>query len=527
MNENPGKEAETGVGSTEVTTLNDMNQQDADALRQKLMAHVDNYATLGDHPIVKASNNAVQGIGDIRESIGFFTPQLKILIEKKLDVLKEEVEARFDHLQAQGSESDERHAAGILLDATQKMLRLKNNKYLEVLQTSFFNNIFAIYDVFTGELVKAIFIKKPSLFDAINKSLTFSEILKAGDIAAIKESVIDEEIDTIRRKSYVEQFEYFENLFKIKLTAFESWPRFVEAGQRRNLMTHCGGVVTEQYLACCKKEKVKLPNDLKKGDKLKLSTKYIVGTTDVVISVCVMLAQTLWRKVCPTVDEQEQAAKHLIKTTYDLLCAEQWVSAEMIGAYAMEIPVRKQMDTKSARMLAINRCIALRAMDKIPAMEPILSSFDWSDASLEFRLAEAVLRERYAEAGELMLKIGKESELVDRIGYIKWPLFRDFRATTDFAGAYKKLYGIDFLPGVKAEADQARAETVEVDTAEDVRSNSGSNLPVAAAPAVSTEASGARESDKAYVALDVVPTGAPHAVSIVQMQKQNEVRSLD
>lgn len=513
--EHPHSEVDANAGSTKVIALNDEDPRpapeadsdaDADALSKTLIAHVDNYATLGDHPIVKASNNAVQGIGDIRESIRFFTPQVKALLDKKLQALTQEAEAHFDHLKVHGSEDHGSHAVGILLDVTREMLRLKDNKYQEVLQTSFFNNIFAIYDVFTGDLIKAIFSKKPDLFDSINKNLTFSEILKAGDIASIKESVIEEEIDTIRRKSYVEQFEYLENQFKIKLTAFDSWPRFVEAGQRRNLMTHCGGIVSEQYLERCKKEKVQLPADLKRGDKLTLSTKYIIETTDIVISVCVMLSQTLWRKVCPTAEEYEKAAKHLIKTTYDLLRAEQWIAAEMVGAYAMEIPVRKQMDSKSARMLAINRCISLKEMKNLTMMESILSSFDWSDTSLEFRLAEAVLRERYVDAAELMLKIGKQGELIDQTAYVKWPLFRDFRASTAFADTYKKIYGIDFLPTIKAEADQARAESVVARNVDDVPPNSDPDTLAAG------ETSRVAESGEADVTQDVGAEVRPSSV---------------
>lgn len=51
----------------------------------------------------------------------------------------------------------------------------------------------------------------------------------------------------------MEQFEVLQKRLELKLTEFPHWRRFVEAAQRRNLLTHCDGIVSEQYLSVCRK----------------------------------------------------------------------------------------------------------------------------------------------------------------------------------------------------------------------------------------------------------------------------------
>ena len=64
-----------------------------------------------------------------------------------------------------------------------------------------------------------------------------------------------------------------------------------------------------------------------------------------------------------------------------------------------------------------------------------LDSIDFTALSDEFKLAEAVLRERYSDAVSLMKLIGGDGA-VGRVDYHMRPLFRGFRNRPEFLGAY-------------------------------------------------------------------------------------------
>ena len=79
--------------------------------------------------------------------------------------------------------------------------------------------------------------------------------MQIGSIEKIKSQFIEKEVESIRRESYIEQFNILENRFEIKtLKKFEEWSLFVEMAQRRNIMTHNDGVVSDQYLDICNAE---------------------------------------------------------------------------------------------------------------------------------------------------------------------------------------------------------------------------------------------------------------------------------
>lgn len=414
-------------------------------IAEQLLAHVDATESFSGHSIVKVVNTAVGKLYDVRECLIFLTPQLKNLIESKKQSLTADVESELDAVK---DDVDMSHKLVLVVNNIKYIRRLAENNYTEVLRASFFVNIFSIYDVFSGDLIKALFSKKPELFSALNPVIEFKDILKDNDIEKIKEKVVDDFIDEFRRGSYVEQFEKLQTMFDIKLTGFDQWPAFVEAAQRRNLMTHCGGVVSDQYLECCKRAGVQLPPDLARGDVLKLSSKYVEGVLDIVLSVCIMLGQTLWRKILPVKDELSIAARHLVSMLYRALDDERWDVVCSLGEFSMSPPNRKQTDDTFNRLLAINWAIALKALNKELEMKAVLDKFDWTASMYDFKLAEAVLNDKFEDAGQIMRKIGRESEFVKRISYGTWPLFRDFRQSKDFLAAYEEIYQIPFKTAV-------------------------------------------------------------------------------
>jgi len=328
---------------------------------------------------------------------------------------------------------------------------------MEVLEKSLFISLFAAFDKYIGDLIAVLYNKNPELYKNINREMPLSEILSYESIDAIREVILDKEIETIRRKGYMDQFSELEKKFSIKLTKFDNWPEFIERTQRRNLFTHCDGIVSKQYLDVCKSVGFNFEREPEIGDQLKIGSKYFFGSCYLITEVAVMLGQTLWRKTTPKdIKECDQNLNLLI---FDFLHMEAWGKAISLSKFALNLPdiSNDQME----RMFSVNYAIALKAINKGNAAKNVLDKKDWSATSYDFRLAYSVLCEDYEVAGKLMNKVGKEGELISEIAYHDWPLFREFRDRVEFFENYESVYGYKYSLKLSSIAEEKKAEVSE------------------------------------------------------------------
>ncbi len=110
-------------------------------------------------------------------------------------------------------------------------------------------------------------------------------------------------------------------------------------------------------------------------------------------------------------------------------------------------------------MFLVNRAQAYKWSGDKQTTAEILRQQDWSATSDSFKLAEAVLNERYEEAARLMKTIGPSGE-PHKVDYRDWPLFREFRKTPEFRKAYEDVFG---QPAFEAEIEEELGGISDID----------------------------------------------------------------
>ncbi|MCA1623945.1 MAG: hypothetical protein LC778_09125 [Acidobacteria bacterium] len=236
--------------------------------------------------------------------------------------------------------------------------------------------------------------------------------------------------------------------------SFERWSQFVECGQRRNLITHNDGVVSEQYLKMCSKEGYIFTNPVAVGDKLGLNPSYFLKSCELMMEVAFKLGQTLWRKIFT--NELSDADDHAIEVIYeDCLQTESWDRAIVFTEFIIK---QKNLSSDQSRKInTINLAIALKFSGKKEQADKVLSSIDWSGSSADLKLAEAVLSDKFDNAAEIMERFGKQGELINEQAYHHFPLFREFRKSEQFSKTYEKIYGYPFTVQLQRNADKKQA----------------------------------------------------------------------
>lgn len=387
------------------------------------------------HPISMAIDQYIHSIKDIKFAAKLYMPIAQgVSRERKKDLLEDLRNT------AQLLESEDRKTQVLARKEADRLLRrfirMRNSDVPRKIENGLYLSLFASFDAFIGQLLKALYTCKSELFSQIKHDTSFDKILKAQSIDEIKNQVLEDEIESIRRESYTKQFELLGSRFAIELKAFESWPLFIERSQRRNLLTHCDGIVSEQYISVCQNAGVDTSQLDAVGTQVGLGPEYFFESCEILIEVGLKLGHTLWRKLLPS--ELDLADTHLMGELYSALEASNWARAEMIGSFAYQ--QKKISNDYRRKTIVVNYSQALKRSGNIEKANQLLKDIDWSATSIEFKLADLVLRERWDEAAALMREIGANDSLLSEESYHLWPLFLEFRETEQFSQAYHEIF---------------------------------------------------------------------------------------
>lgn len=266
-----------------------------------------------------------------------------------------------------------------------------------------------------------------------------------------------------RRKATTTVLGHYQNFEKLAqrfevgtLKNFGSWAKFVECSQRRNVITHCDGIASRQYVDICKSQGVKFIEPVVVGQKLSISQEYLSDAIEIVTEVGLKLGQVLWRS---SKDHSIQAADwHLGQTIFELLKREEWQLALRMGEFGQECSKRSQRqprNERAAKIILVNHAQAAKwSGDNVTAMA-IINGFDWSGSGLEFRLAVECLNDDWDGAAATMAQIGPSSEDMPVHGYVGWPIFRVFRTTDQFSSTFRNIFGVEFTEKVQEASEQS------------------------------------------------------------------------
>lgn len=298
----------------------------------------------------------------------------------------------------------------------------------------------SLYDAFLADLIECAYLTKPELLNACGKEFSFSEILQFENLEKLKKHVIEKDVESIIRESHIKQFELLSKKFNVELTRdLPSFNDFVEITERRNLFVHTNGKVSSQYLKVCKERPFDHKDeDVQIGEELFATPIYVEHCYRIIFEIGVKLGQVIWRKM---ENDLESADDSLIDIGYELIKNQKYSLACIIMDFASK-PYVKHYNKECEYVICVNRALAYYLNDEKDKAKDIINKNDWSGTDSKFQLAHKVLLEKYDEAIEIMKIIGKNDKM--RMAYAEWPLFNDFRKTSQFKDTYKEIYGLDY-----------------------------------------------------------------------------------
>lgn len=316
---------------------------------------------------------------------------------------------------------------------------------------SLFIHLISIYDNFYSSLLKNYLTNSRGsiMLCGSDKSISYQDVMDCNSIDGLKERIIDKEIDILMRGDHKTQLNWLFSKVKGPFPIEDDLiSHFIEIVERRNLFVHADGVVSKQYINICKENKCKLDESIKIGTQLDSSVSYFYNSVDILLELSskltIYLAKSMYKN-CNDVDGL--FADHI----YNCLENYNYKVVPKIASYL------KNWDLCNGIQMVVdvNTVLSYYLCDDEKNAKTLLSEIDWSNCSMRFLLAKAVLEKDWKQSAVIMKKIGKKSKEVTQQDYITWPLFEKFRGTSEFASAYKSLFGESFSSESVFENSQA------------------------------------------------------------------------
>ena len=309
------------------------------------------------------------------------------------------------------------------------------------LPRSFLLMMVAQFDWLTGQMIRHLFGLVPEKLNESEKQLTYSELVGFNSIERARHHIVEKEVEGVLRKSHKDQFKWLEKHFNMPLRKdLETWPTFIEVTQRRHLFAHCDGVVSEQYIDTCRVNGIPDKELPEVGKLLSVDRDYFQKAHDCLVEIGVKLVQVLWRKHEPNA---LSIADHVLNfVAFEQIVDERYDLALAILKFAIDgLP---KLSSEEARItLLLNLAQVHKWSGDNTKCTEVLSQVDWSAMKEKYRLGEAVLREDYTAAAELMQRVALTKD-IDKQCYTDWPIFQKFRKTQLFQKSFEEIYGHPF-----------------------------------------------------------------------------------
>lgn len=317
----------------------------------------------------------------------------------------------------------------------------RTNTARTIIPKSYITSLISLYDAYIGKLIKVMLYNKPEMLNASDKTFSYSTLSIFENLEQVREHILEKEVETVLRKSHAEHFDWLEKKLSISLkNGLEIWPTFIELTERRNLFVHNDGIVTSQYLNICKNHKVKFEEKPVLGSTLKADPEYFNQAYECIFEIGVKLGQVMWRKICP--DETNEADEQMISLSLDLIAEEKYSLAIKLLKFILDVP-RAKLSGEIKYMFKVNLAQAYKWNNQEEKCLEILNTEDFSALAYKFKLANAVLRDDFVIASELMKRIDHEE--MPKGVWTDWPLFKEFVNTDDFKSTYYEKYGEEFI----------------------------------------------------------------------------------
>lgn len=308
-----------------------------------------------------------------------------------------------------------------------------------ILPHSFLSSLVAQYDHLIGQLIRFIYRINPKQLCESESKVSYKDLFTINDIDKIRDKIIQDKVEAIIRKSHEDQICDLEKMINnVPLSKVDFWSDFVEITQRRNLLVHCKGRVSAQYIKICKNAGV--DNLPKEGDILDVDDKYFNKAFHVLYKMGVMLSQVITRKLFEKDEVLPEIDTILNQVIYGVLEEGDYELAIDLSQFALA-PKTKHQNNLDKVYFVLNFAQAYKWLGQQDKCEAELRKFDFSGMCADIMIAKYALEDDIDNVVLSMKNIGTHSSIMTKEAYMSWLIFKEMRKERRFCQTYEEIFG--------------------------------------------------------------------------------------
>lgn len=307
-----------------------------------------------------------------------------------------------------------------------------------ILETQFIDCI-TRFDSFLLNLIKKIYLLKPEILSGSEKTISYKLLLTMDSIDNARNALISDILDELFRGSHISQLEYLRKTFKldVKKEIENTYKNFVEVTERRNILIHCEGKVSKQYLNVCNENGISA--NVTESIKLEIDEDYFIRSCDTLLEMSLKIGYSIWKKQAKT--EKDIADDYLLQVCNNLILDKKYDLATSIIDYALNFEIKP--NNLYTHHFKIYKLSILKIQGKTVELNKGLTE-DWSSVKNSIALALHVLNNSFDKAISLMKKMGNDEQEIDSTLYYNSVVFKDLIEKVEFKEAYREIYDRDF-----------------------------------------------------------------------------------
>jgi hypothetical protein len=200
--------------------------------------------------------------------------------------------------------------------------------------------------------------------------------------------------------------------------------------------------VNERYLSTCKIAQFPIDPTVCLGNELPVGPGYYRNACQTLLLVGEEIGVSVWKHSFP--DETETATNILtVALLLDPIAQGELDFAQYYGEYLLRTEPMDASNDASV-FIGINTAQAYKWAGKVDACRKILNGIDWHKASTKAQLGRCVLMDETQEAGRLMEQIPSCPDGIEAVSYRDWPIFREFRKSSEFLKSFERVFGMKY-----------------------------------------------------------------------------------
>lgn len=310
--------------------------------------------------------------------------------------------------------------------------------------------VIAEYENLIRKLTLRLYKSDPQRFVGNDATLSARDIFEIDSLELLQEKMIHDKLDGIMRDSHVAQLEKLgKSIGKSFVSDTRLVSEFQEICERRNLITHNGGIVNSRYLRNCRElfkddhEVPVLGQRLRVGDhylKRAIARIFVTGFFPLHI-----IAQTMYP------ERADELVMECNSMAHDFLAAGLTKMARRICVFSLssiDKSKKRNVPEMTKVYLTINLALSYFLEDELDDMtrqkkvKEVLGARDWSVRDGTIALALACLREEYEDIDQLL-----HGAIVEGVGYWEfttWAVFTKAREIEVFQNSLSERLGMNF-----------------------------------------------------------------------------------